>query len=145
MANTTNYELEKYEAGNSANLLDQYNESMDKIDAAIKSASDKADLALNNNVLPAGLAAFIEALGLTETNAKTLGTTLNHILNRVGTEIFTVTDLSKLKKPQKAIQFHQSTKGVHSWHHKHRFIICHYTKPAIWQTYATDTTRQCAY
>lgn len=98
MINTTNYELEKYEAGNPANLLDQYNESMDKIDAAIKSVSDKADLALNNKVLPAGLTAFITALGLTETNAKTLGTTLNHILNRVGTEIFTVTDLSNLKK-----------------------------------------------
>ena len=98
MANTTKYELEKYEAGNAANLLDQYNASMDKIDAAIKGASDKADLALNNNVLPDGLAAFIKALGLTGTNASTLGTTLNHILNRTGTEIFTVTDLSKLKK-----------------------------------------------
>ena len=98
MSNTTNYDLEKYEAGNSANLLDQYNGSMDKIDAAIKNVSDKADLALNNNVLPAGLAAFIEALGLTATNAKTLDTTLNHILNRTGTETFTVTDLSKLKK-----------------------------------------------
>lgn len=98
MVNTTNYELEKYEAGNAANLLDQYNGSMDKIDAAIKSVSDKADLALNNNVLPAGLAAFITALGLTENNARSLGTTLNHILNRTGTEIFTVTDLGKLKK-----------------------------------------------
>lgn len=36
MANTTNYALEKYEAGNAANLLDQYNGSMDKIDEAIK-------------------------------------------------------------------------------------------------------------
>lgn len=98
MSSTTNYELEKYEAENAANLLDQYNGSMDKIDAAIKGVSDKADLALNNNVLPAGLAEFIETLGLTATNAKTLGTTLNHILNRVGTETFTVTDLSKLKK-----------------------------------------------
>ncbi|UWG67535.1 MAG: hypothetical protein [Bacteriophage sp.] len=98
MVNTTNYGLEKYEAGNSANLLDQYNGSMDKIDAAIKGVSDKADLALNNNVLPPGLTAFIKALDLTETNATTLGTTLNHILNRIGTEIFTVTDLSKLKK-----------------------------------------------
>lgn len=98
MVNTTNYALEKYEAGNSANLLDQYNGSMDKIDAAIKSVSDKADLALNNNVLPDGLAAFIEALGLTGSNARTLGTTLNHILNRTGTEIFTVTDLGALKK-----------------------------------------------
>lgn len=98
VSSTTNYALEKYEASNPANLLDQYNGSMDKIDAAIKSVSDKADLALNNNVLPDGLAAFITALGLTETNAQTLGTTLNHILNRTGTEIFTVTDLSKLKK-----------------------------------------------
>lgn len=98
MNNTTNYALEKYEAGNSANLLDQYNGSMDKIDAAIKSVSDKADLALNSNVLPAGLATFINALGLTADNAKTLGTTLNHILNRTGTETFTVTDLSTLKK-----------------------------------------------
>lgn len=98
MVNTTNYALEKYEAGNSANLLDQYNSSMDKIDEAIKSVSDKADLALNSNVLPDGLAAFINALGLTGSNAQTLGTTLNHILNRTGTETFTVTDLSKLKK-----------------------------------------------
>lgn len=98
MVNTTNYELEKYEAGNSANLLDQYNSSMDKIDTALKGVSDKADLALNHNVLPGGLAAFIKALGLTETNAQTLGTILNHILNRIGTETFTVTDLSKLKK-----------------------------------------------
>lgn len=98
MVNTTNYALEKYEAENSANLLDQYNASMDKIDEAIKTVSDKADLALNNNVLPDGLAAFINALGLNGSNAQTLGTTLNHILNRTGTETFTVTDLSKLKK-----------------------------------------------
>lgn len=98
MSNTTNYALEKYEKGNPANLLDQYNASMDKIDTAIKGVSDKADLALNNNVLPDGLAEFIAALGLTGANARTLGTTLNHILNRTGTEIFTVTDLSKLKK-----------------------------------------------
>lgn len=98
MVNTTNYELEKYESGNPANLLDQYNSSMDKIDEAIKSVSDKADLALNNKVLPDGLVAFINALGLTGSNAQTLGTTLNHILNRTGTETFTVTDLSKLKK-----------------------------------------------
>lgn len=98
MDNTTNYSLEKYEAGNSANLLDQYNSSMDKIDAAIKGVSDKADLALTHSVLPEGLAVFIQTLGLTASNAKTLGTTLNHILNRTGTETFTVTDLSTLKK-----------------------------------------------
>lgn len=98
MVNTTNYALEKYETGSPANLLDQYNASMDKIDEAIKSVSDKADLALNNNVLPDGLAAFIQALGLSGSNAQTLGTTLKHILNRTGTETFTTTDLAKLKK-----------------------------------------------
>lgn len=98
MVDTTNYALEKYEAGSPANLLDQYNGSMDKIDVALKSVSDKADLALSNNVLSDGLTAFIEALGLAGTNAQTLGTTLKHILNRTGTETFTVTDLSKLKK-----------------------------------------------
>lgn len=90
---TTNYALQKYDAGSPANLLEQYNKSMDIIDTAIKSVSDKADLAL-----PSGLAEFIDALGLTKDNAQTLGATLNHILNRTGTEIFTVTDLSKLKK-----------------------------------------------
>ena len=98
MVNTTNYALEKYEPGDSANLLDQYNESMDKIDSVIKGVSDKADLALSNNVLPDGLDAFISALGLTGSNAKALGTTLNHILNRTGTATFTVTDLAGLKK-----------------------------------------------
>lgn len=98
MVDTTNYALEKYEAGNSANLLDQYNASMDKIDAAIKTVSDKADLALNNNVLPDGLSVFINALGLNGSNAQTLGVTLNHILNCTGTETFTVTDLAGLKK-----------------------------------------------
>lgn len=98
MVNTTNYALEKYEAGSSANLLDQYNTSMDKIDAAIKGVSDKADLALNTNVLPDGLATFIKALGLTGSNAQKLGTVLNHILNCTGTETFTVTDLAGLKK-----------------------------------------------
>lgn len=98
MVSTTNYKLEKYDAGDSANLLDQYNASMDKIDTAIKNVSDKADLALNDNVLPDGLTAFINALGLNRSNAQTLGTTLNHILNRTGTETFTVTDLAKLKK-----------------------------------------------
>lgn len=100
MVTTTNYNLEKYEAGNAANLLDQYNNSMDKLDAAIKTVSDKADLALNKNVLPEGLAAFVTALGINNENATNLGTILNHILNRTGTKTFTVTDLSKLKKTE---------------------------------------------
>ena len=31
MSKTTNYNLEKYDAGNAANLMDQYNASMDII------------------------------------------------------------------------------------------------------------------
>lgn len=41
MVNTTNYALEKYESENSANLLGQYNASMDKIDEAIKASAIK--------------------------------------------------------------------------------------------------------
>lgn len=61
MANTPNYALEKYEAGNSANLLEQYNSSLNKIAEAIKSVGDKAE--------------FLHALGLTASNAKILSTT----------------------------------------------------------------------
>lgn len=98
MAETTNYKLEKYDAGSSANLLDQYNSSMDKVDKALKQIDNKADQALNKNTLPDGLAAFCTALGISSTNAATLGATLNHILNKIGTEAFTVTDLANAKK-----------------------------------------------
>lgn len=98
MAETTNYKLEKYDAGSPANLLDQYNSAMDKIDAALKQNNDKAEQALNKNTLPDGLLAFCTALGISSTNAATLGATLNHILNKIGTEAFTVTDLARAKK-----------------------------------------------
>lgn len=98
MAETINYKLEKYDAGSSANLLDQYNSSMDKVDKALKQIDDKAEQALNKNTLPDGLTAFCTALGISSTNAATLGATLNHILNKIGTEMFTVTDLANAKK-----------------------------------------------
>lgn len=98
MAETTNYKLEKYDAGSSANLLDQYNSSMDKVDRALKQINTKAEEALNKNTLPDGLAAFCTALGISSSNAATLGATLNHILNKIGTETFTVTDLANAKK-----------------------------------------------
>lgn len=98
MAETTNYKLEKYDAGSSANLLDQYNSSMNKVDSALKQINTKAEEALNKNTLPDGLAAFCTALGISSTNAATLGATLNHILNKIGTESFTVTDLANAKK-----------------------------------------------
>lgn len=98
MAETTNYKLEKYDAGSSANLLDQYNSSIDKVDKALKQIDNKAEEALNKNALPDGLLAFCTALGISSTNAATLGATLNHILNKIGTETFTVTDLAHAKK-----------------------------------------------
>lgn len=98
MAETTNYKLEKYDAGSSANLLDQYNASMDKVDAALKKINDKAEQAGQENSLPDGLKAFCTALGISSSNAATLGATLNHILNKIGTETFTVTDLAQAKK-----------------------------------------------
>lgn len=98
MTNTLNYKLEKYDAGSAANLLDQYNASMDKIDTALKQINDKAEKAGQENTLPNGLDAFCTALGISSSNAATLGATLNHILNKIGTESFTVTDLANAKK-----------------------------------------------
>lgn len=98
MAETTNYKLEKYNAGSPANLLDQYNASMDTLDKALKQIDNKAEQALNKNALPDGLLAFCTALGISSTNAATLGATLNHILNKIGTESFTVTDLANARK-----------------------------------------------
>lgn len=98
MAETLNYKLEKYEPGSSANLLDQYNSSMDKVDAALKQINDKAEHNGQETALPDGLKAFCTALGISSSNAATLGATLNHILNKIGTEAFTVTDLAQAKK-----------------------------------------------
>lgn len=98
MAETLNYKLEKYDAGSPANLLDQYNASMDKLDSALKRINDKAEQAGQENALPDGLEAFCTALGISSSNAATLGATLNHILNKIGTETFTVTDLANAKK-----------------------------------------------
>jgi hypothetical protein len=95
MSTTTNYNLEKYDAGNAANLMDQYNASMDIIDTQLKTIADRVPSEIT---LPEGLQAFCIALGLTDSNATTLGTALNHILNKVGKEIYTVTDLGNAKK-----------------------------------------------
>lgn len=95
MSTTTNYNLEKYDAGNAANLMDQYNASMDIIDTQLKTIADSVP---SETTLPEGLQAFCTTLGLTDNNATTLGTALNHILNKVGEEIYTVTDLGNAKK-----------------------------------------------
>lgn len=95
MSTTTNYNLEKYDAGNAANLMDQYNASMDIIDKQLKNIADTIPSEI---ALPAGLQTFCTALGLNNNNATTLGTALNHILNKVGEETYTVTDLGNAKK-----------------------------------------------
>lgn len=95
MSTTTNYNLEKYDAGNAANLMDQYNASMDTIDAQLKTIADSVAPEVT---LPEGLQAFCNALGLKTGNATALGTALNHILNKIGEETYTVTDLGNAKK-----------------------------------------------
>lgn len=95
MSTTTNYNLEKYDEGNAANLMDQYNASMDIIDTQLKTIADSVPSEIT---LPEGLRAFCTALALTDNNATTLGAALNHILNKVGEEIYTVTDLGNAKK-----------------------------------------------
>lgn len=85
MSTTTNYNLEKYDAGNAANLLDQYNASMDIIDTQLKTIADTIPSEI---ALPEGLQTFCTALG----------TALNHILNKIGEETYTVTDLGNAKK-----------------------------------------------
>lgn len=95
---TTNYKLEKYSAGDSANLLEDYNQSMDKIDTALHNIQTSIPSAVT---LPDGLAAFFTALGVTSLNASKIGTTLSHIINKTPattTPTFTVEDLSKAQK-----------------------------------------------
>lgn len=125
---TTNYQLKKYDATDKPDLTDQYNKSMDVIDANLKKANDQSNDAsgkadqntkkLNSlgvidvntatankakwdkaasdattalqkvqsiptpEKMPEGLKGFCTALGLTTSNANSLGTALNHFLNR---------------------------------------------------------------
>lgn len=71
---------------------------MDKVDTALKQINDKIEHVESGAALPDGLKAFCTALGISSSNAATLGATLNHILNKIGTEAFTVTDLANAKK-----------------------------------------------
>lgn len=79
---TPNYNLEKYSATDAPNLEGQYNRSMDILDTALKTQSDKINAIPTPEKLPDGLKAFCTALGLTNSNAGALGTALNHFLNR---------------------------------------------------------------
>lgn len=95
---TTNYKLEKYSAGDSANLLEDYNQSMDKIDTALHNIQTSIPSAVT---LPDGLAEFFTALGVTSSNATQFGQTLSHIINKTPATTnptFTVDDLAKAQK-----------------------------------------------
>ena len=82
MLETSNYKLKKYQLTDSPDLLAGYNNSMDVIDAQIKSINTRIDSLPDATPLPAGLMAFLTALGLNSSNATQLGTTLGHFLNK---------------------------------------------------------------
>lgn len=105
---TTNYNLEKYDATDAPNLEGQYNRSMDILDTALKTQSDRIDAIPTPESLPEGLKAFTSALGLSPANAGTLGTALNHFLNRVpasGGGQYTVKNLNDTKVTAEGLPF----------------------------------------
>lgn len=110
---TPNYNLEKYDATDSPNLQGEYNRSMDILDTALKTQSDRIDAIPTPESLPEGLSAFTTALGLTVANAGALGTALNHFLNRVpatgGGGQYTVKNLTNTKVTAEGLPFVATT------------------------------------
>lgn len=86
MQETTNYKLKKYEAADAPDLRTGYNASMDLLDTQLKAANNRIDQIPTPEALPEGLAAFMKAIGITSANATTLGTALNHFLNKTPAE-----------------------------------------------------------
>lgn len=109
---TTNYSLEKYDATDAPNLQGQYNRSMDILDTTLKKQSDKIDAIPTPESLPEGLKAFTSALKLSSANAGTLGTALNHLLNRVpatGGGQYSVKNLTETKVTEEGLPFVSTT------------------------------------
>ena len=109
---TKNYNLEKYDSTDAPNLEGQYNRSMDILDTALKTQSDKIDSIPTPESLPEGLRAFATALGLSAANANALGTALNHFLNRVpanGGGRYTVKNLNDTKVTAEGLPFVSTT------------------------------------
>lgn len=109
---TPNYNLEKYEATDAPNLEGQYNRSMDIIDTTMKAQSDKIDAIPTPENLPDGMKAFCAALGLTSSNARALGTALNHFLNRIPASNggqYTVKKLNDTKVTAEGLPFVSTT------------------------------------
>lgn len=109
---TTNYNLEKYDATDAPNLQGQYNRSMDILDTALKTQSDKIDAIPVPEALPEGLKAFTTALGLSAANGNALGIALNHFLNRVPATSggqYTVKNLNDTKVTAEGLPFVSTT------------------------------------
>lgn len=105
MQETTNYKLKKYQTTDAPNLITGYNASMDIIDTQIKAVNTRVDSVRPGDKLPDGLVAFLTALGVTAANAETLGTTLNHILNKTAATAGTYT-VDMLAKSQVTAEGH---------------------------------------
>lgn len=109
---TAHYNLEKYDATDAPNLQGPYNHSMDILDTTLKTQSDKINAIPKPEALPEGLKAFTSALGLSAENAGTLGTALNHFLNRVpatGGGQYTVKNLTDTKVTAEGLPFVPTT------------------------------------
>lgn len=108
MLETSNYKLKKYQPTDTPDLLDGYNKSMDIIDAQIKSTNVRVDSLPDATPLPDGLMEFLTALGLNSDNAKQLGTTLGHFLNKTAATTnaaYTVSGLAKTKLTAEGLPF----------------------------------------
>lgn len=109
---TPNYNLEKYSATDAPNLEGSYNRSMDILDTALKTQSDRINDIPTPESLPEGLKAFTTALGLSTSNANALGTALNHFLNRVPAANggqYTVKNLNDTKVTAEGLPFVSTT------------------------------------
>ena len=99
---TTNYAIPKYAATDKPDLTAAYNSAMDKIDTTL------ASIVAGQAHLPAGLEAFVTALGLTSDNAITVGTALKNLVNRTPSTTnatFTAADLAKVQKTDSGLLF----------------------------------------
>lgn len=108
MLETSNYKLKKYQPTDVPDLLTGYNTSMDTIDAQIKSTNVRIDSLPEPNPLPDELMEFLTALGLTNSNATQLGTTLGHFLNKTPATTnaeYTVAGLAKTKLTAEGLPF----------------------------------------
>lgn len=107
MQNTANYQLKKYEGGDSPNLITGYNASMDAIDSALKAVSDKVDAIPVQPDMPDGLAAFFSALGITADNATHVGEVLARLVNKTPAtdSAYSVSKLAKSQTTEDGLIF----------------------------------------